>query len=210
MFGGGGGARQMEKSLFTLKMTAKQLERSSKKCEKNEKKERKLIKADITKGRPENARIHAENAIREKNQAVNFLRLSARVDAVAQRVQTAVTMQKVTQGMKGVVKGMDKAMASMNLVQMTQLMDKFESQFEDLDVQVNVMDQAMSSTSVMSTPEGEVVNLMQEVATEHGLEMNMELDAQSVASAAPVSGSVAVGQQDDLSERLARLRGNAN
>ena len=77
-------------------------------------------------------------------------------------------------------------------------------------LQVNVMDQAMSSTSVMSTPEGEVVNLMQEVATEHGLEMNMELDAQSVASAAPVSGSVAVGQQDDLSERLARLRGNAN
>jgi charged multivesicular body protein 1 len=82
-------------------MTAKQLERSSKKCEKNEKKERKQIKADITKGRPENARIHAENAIREKNQAVNFLRLSARVDAVAQRVQTAVTMQKVSQSMKG-------------------------------------------------------------------------------------------------------------
>merc|ERR1712166_634341 len=142
------------------KMTAKQLERSSKKCEKNEKKERKLIKTCITKGRPENARIHAENAIREKNQAVNFLRLSARVDAVSQRVQTAVTMQKVTQGMKGVVKGMDKAMASMNLVQMTQLMDKFESQFEDLDVQISVMDQAMSSTSVQSTPEGEVNSLM--------------------------------------------------
>ena len=58
--------------------------------------------------------------------------------------------------------------ASMNLVQMTQLMDKFESQFEDLDVQISVMDQAMSSTSVQSTPEGEVNSLMQEVADEHG------------------------------------------
>ena len=56
----------------------------------------------------------------------------------------------------------------MNLVQMTQLMDKFESQFEDLDVQISVMDQAMSSTSVQSTPEGEVNSLMQEVADEHG------------------------------------------
>lgn len=41
------------------------------------------------------ARIHAENAIRQKNQAINFLRMSARVDAVAARVQTAVTMGKV-------------------------------------------------------------------------------------------------------------------
>lgn len=41
------------------------------------------------------ARIHAENAIRQKNQSVNFLRMSARVDAVAARVQTAVTMKQV-------------------------------------------------------------------------------------------------------------------
>lgn len=41
------------------------------------------------------AKIHAENAIRQKNQSVNFLRMSARVDAVAARVQTAVTMNQV-------------------------------------------------------------------------------------------------------------------
>lgn len=41
------------------------------------------------------ARIHAENAIRQKNQSVNFLRMAARVDAVAARVQTAVTMNQV-------------------------------------------------------------------------------------------------------------------
>lgn len=49
----------------------------------------------IQKGNMEVARIHAENAIRQKNQAINFLRMSARVDAVAARVQTAVTMGKV-------------------------------------------------------------------------------------------------------------------
>lgn len=50
----------------------------------------------IQKGNMEVARIHAENAIRQKNQAINFLRMSARVDAVAARVQTAVTMGKVS------------------------------------------------------------------------------------------------------------------
>ena len=43
----------------------------------------------------EGAKIHAENAIRQKNQALNYRRMSARVDAVAARVQTAVTMKQV-------------------------------------------------------------------------------------------------------------------
>ena len=43
--------------------------------------------------------------------------MGARLDGVTQRIQTAVTMMKVTMSMKGVVKGMDRAMASMNLVQ---------------------------------------------------------------------------------------------
>lgn len=43
----------------------------------------------------EGARIHAENAIRQKNQGLNYLRMSARVDAVASRVQTALTTRRV-------------------------------------------------------------------------------------------------------------------
>ena len=44
------------------------------------------------------ARIHAENSIRNKSQALNYLRMAARVDAVASRVQTAVTQRKVGDG----------------------------------------------------------------------------------------------------------------
>ena len=43
----------------------------------------------------EGARIYASNAIRKKNESLNLLRLSSRIDAVASRVQTAVTMRKV-------------------------------------------------------------------------------------------------------------------
>lgn len=65
----------------------------------------------------EGAKIYASNAIRKKNEALNLLRLGSRIDAVASRVQTAVTMRRVTQSMAGVVKGLDKAMSSMNLEQ---------------------------------------------------------------------------------------------
>ena len=66
-------------------------------------------------GNNEGARIYASNAIRKKTEALNLLRLSSRIDAVASRVETAVTMRQVTGNMSSVVKGMDKAMESMNL-----------------------------------------------------------------------------------------------
>jgi len=43
--------------------------------------------------------------------------MSSRVDAVSQRVQTAVTTKKVTQSMASVVNSMEAAMRSMNLEQ---------------------------------------------------------------------------------------------
>lgn len=73
-----------------------------------------LVQA-LQQGNNDGARIYAANAIRKKNEALNLLRLSSRVDAVASRVETAVTMRQMTGNMASVVKGMDKAMDSMNL-----------------------------------------------------------------------------------------------
>lgn len=39
------------------------------------------------------AQVHAENAIRKKNEALNYLRMSARIDAVAARVQVCFSEQ---------------------------------------------------------------------------------------------------------------------
>lgn len=81
--------------LFNLKFAVKELERNSKKCEKEEKLEKAKAKKAIQKGNMDVARIHAENAIRQKSQSVNYLRMSARVDAVASRVQSALTTRNV-------------------------------------------------------------------------------------------------------------------
>ena len=69
----------------------------------------------LQQGNTDGARIYAANAIRKKNESLNLLRLASRVDAVASRVETAVTMRQVSGNMASVVKGMDKAMESMNL-----------------------------------------------------------------------------------------------
>ncbi|TEA34477.1 hypothetical protein DBR06_SOUSAS36610007, partial [Sousa chinensis] len=168
--------------LFNLKFAAKELNRNAKKCDKEEKAEKAKIKKvsnffAIQKGNTEVAR-HAENAIRQKNQTINFLRMSARVDAVAARVQTAVTMGKVTKSMANVVKSMDATLRSMNLEKISALMDKFEQQFETLDVQTQQMEDTMSSTTTLTTPQvriNQVDMLLQEMADEAGLDLSMEL-----------------------------------
>jgi len=196
--------KQMEKHLFNLKFAAKDLERNAKKSEKTEKEEKNKLKKAIAKGNMDGARIHAENAIRQKNQALNYRRMSARVDAVAARVQTAVTTKQVTGSMAGVVKAMESAMKSMNLEKIANLMDRFEQQFENLDVQSQVMENTMMASSTLATPQGEVDSLMHQVADEAGLELNMDLP-QAQASSIGAS-SQASQEQDELSQRLARLR----
>jgi len=194
----------MENHLFNLKFAAKELMRNSKKCEKDEKTEKSKLKQAIQKGNMECARVHAENAIRKKNEALNYMRMSSRIDAVSSRVQTAVTTRKITQSMAGVVKAMDAAMRSMNLEKISQLMDKFEREFENLDVQSASMETAMSSTTTLNAPQGQIDALMMQVADEAGLDLNMELP--SGQTSAVGASTKASAEQDELTQRLAQLR----
>lgn len=81
--------------------------------------EKAKLKKALEQGNAEGARIHAESAIRKKNEALNYLRLAARIDGVASQVQTAVSMRSVSQSMGQVVKSLDKALAQNNLEQVS-------------------------------------------------------------------------------------------
>ena len=48
-------------------------------------------------------------------------------------------MRQVTGGMAHVVRGLDRAMQTMDLERISLVMDKFEGQLEDVDVQTSYM-----------------------------------------------------------------------
>lgn len=195
----------MEKHLFNLKFAAKELERHSKKSTKEENAEKVKCKKAIQAGNLDVGRIHAENAIRQHNQALNYLRMAARVDAVASRVQTAVSTKKITQSIGAVTKAMDSAMRSMNLEKVSQVMDKFEKQFEDLDVQTSTVESTVANSVGVANQTAQVDSLMQEIADQAGLEVNLAIPSPATSAVAPVRES-ATAEQDDLSKRLAQLR----
>jgi len=199
-------------TLFQLRFTGKQLDKQAAKAQKAQQAELKKVKAEIEKGkdRYEFAQVHAENAIRKKNEALNYMRLSSRLDGVCSRLKSAQAMKGVMKDMGGVTKSMESAMKSMDLEKVSKIMDKFESQFEDLDVQSSVMENSMGSAMASSAPQDQIAALIQQVADENGLEVASQLDDVEVGS-----GTIRTEQSDsvrdnDLERRLRAMRSEAN
>jgi charged multivesicular body protein 1 len=90
------------------------------------------------------------------------------------------------------------------LLQISAVMDRFETQFEDLDVATGYYENATSSATAVATPQDEVDKLMGQVADEAGVELSQEMN-----TATPAKGIAAQPEEereDKLGERLRALR----
>lgn len=196
----------LEDELVNLRITSKQMQRSAKKCEKNEKAAIEKLKKTIKEGNSDGARIYGQDAIREKNQALNYTKMASRVDAVASRIETAVRMGEVTQSMQGVTKGMSVGLQSMDVDKLSKTMDKFERQFEDLDVKAQYMDGAMNATTATATPAEQVDDLISMVADENNLDLGDAFQEAGLVSKKQPEVEQPAAVADDLEARLANLR----
>ena len=205
-------SQELERQIINLKLASKQLARQSAKAEVASKKERIAVKVAIEKGNADVARIHAENSIRQKSQSINFLRynflcilllcrLSSRMEAVAQRVEASKNMQQLGISMGNVVQVMGMAIESMDMEKLSNTMDEFEKQFEQLDIQSNVMDKSIQSSVALSTPEDQVETLMASVADEYGLEVSAGVGAINVPR-----GVKQESEEKKLEDRLVNLK----
>lgn len=82
-------------------------------------------------------------------------------------------------------------------------MDKFEKQFEDLDVAAGYYENATSSATAVGTPQEDVDRLMSQVADEAGVELHQNLE--SAEPAKTKIGPTEV-EEDGLDQRLRALR----
>eukprot|EP00298_Acanthocystis_sp_HF-20_P001674 c1208_g1_i1.p1 GENE.c1208_g1_i1~~c1208_g1_i1.p1 ORF type:complete len:208 (-),score=92.75 c1208_g1_i1:82-705(-) len=198
-------APKIEDQLFKLKITVKQLQRMAKKAEKEQNTSKGKTKKAIEQGNLEGARIYAQDAIRHKNEYLNYLKLSSRVDAVASKIEGAVRMGQVSKAMAGAVKGMEAALDQMDVQKISKTMEEFSKQFEDVDVRTNYIESSLSSTTTLTTPEDQVEGLIQQVADENNLQLSREF--MEAATTKPIPGTEA--QDEELELRLKQLRTHA-
>lgn len=84
-------------------------------------------------------------------------------------------------------------------------MDKFETQFEDLDVATGYYENATSSATAVGTPQDDVDRLIGQVADEAGVELQAEMTTPD--KAAPSAAKASEEEREEgLGERLRALR----
>merc|ERR1719150_2827802 len=84
-------------------------------------------------------------------------------------------MKLLAKDMKSVTRSMDSIMKTMNINDITKNMDKFEEQFENMDLNAQYMEQAMDTSTSQTTPQSQVEELMSQIADENGIELESKL-----------------------------------
>jgi len=185
---GGKHSQQLQDTIFDMRLATKQLAKESQRCEKEERVEKEKAKNYLAKGMIDNARIHAENAIRKKNESVNYLKLSSKMDAVASRIQSAQRTESMTKNFSKVIPQMNRALKNMNVENVAQTMMDFEKCFENLDVATGFINESLNQTTANSAPREQVDSLLGQIASEHSIQVSDGL--LSPASGLPVQNRV--------------------
>ena len=86
-------------------------------------------------------------------------------------------------------------------------MDKFESQFTDLDVQTSYMEDAMGATTATTTPQDQIDLLLQQTADENNIELQQKVGESNLPDLAVKAKEKPIGEEDTkLADRLRALR----
>ena len=207
----GNSSSNIQDEIFNMKFTSKQLQKRYQKYEKQSKKRQVDVKKAIQDGNMDIAKEYAQMAIRDHKTAINFLSLSAKLDAVGAKLESAQRMKTVTRQMSTTVRGMEHAMKAMDVDKLTSTMSQFETIFEDLDVKAGYMEQTMNGATSSATPIDEVDQLMEQVASEHGLELASAIDEMGAVGThtTPVT-ELSDEKEAENKEKLRQLRAQLN
>merc|ERR1719242_611983 len=97
--------------------------------------------------------------------------------------------------MKSVTKSMDSIMKTMKIEEISKNMDKFEQQFEDMDLNSQYMEQAMDTSTSQTTPQNQVQELMAQIADENGMDLESKL-----ATVDPLKKQTVQDKEEDVAE----------
>ncbi|KAF9615160.1 hypothetical protein IFM89_022221 [Coptis chinensis] len=115
-------------------------------------------------------------------------------------------MITISKSMGSIVKSLESSLTTGNLQKMSETMDQFQNQFVNMEVQAEFMESSMAGSTSLSTPEGDVNSLMQQVADDYGLEVSVRLSQAAGHAIAAAFKSNEKVDEDDLSRQLAELK----
>lgn len=158
--------------IVDMRMQQKHLLKMSAKAQSEEKLYQRKTTKQLEKRNTALAMVEAENAVRKHHEAIKYAQMASRLDAVRARVEQAQNDFALLRNISKVTKSMDMALKSCSVAQVTAVMEKFEANFDTMDVQTETVKQGMVATTATMAPQGEVEKLMAALAVEHAINLD--------------------------------------
>ncbi|XP_050196719.1 charged multivesicular body protein 2a [Myiozetetes cayanensis] len=195
-----------------LARAVRELDRERLKLEAQEKKIIADIKKMAKQGQMDAVRVMAKDLVRTRRYVRKFITMRANVQAVALKIQTLKSNSSMATAMRGVTKAMATMNRQLKLPQIQKIMLEFERQAELMDMKEELMNDAIDDALGDEDDEEESDAVVSQVLDELGLNLTDEL---ATLPGVPGGGegrggaeaAAALADADaDLEERLKNLR----
>ncbi|CAJ0565997.1 unnamed protein product, partial [Mesorhabditis spiculigera] len=187
-------AELLRQNQRALNKAIRELDREKSRMEMQEKKVIAEIKKMAKMNQMDSVKVMAKDLVRTRRYIKKFIVMKANIQAVSLKVQTLKSQDAMAQAMKGVTKAMRSMNKQMNLPQIQQIMMEFEKQSEIMDMKEEIMGDAIDDALGDAEDDEESEGIVNQILDELGIQMGEELGGLPApgGKAGPVEARVTV------------------
>ncbi|XP_063979866.1 charged multivesicular body protein 2a [Diachasmimorpha longicaudata] len=165
----------LRKNQRALNKAMRDLDRERARMEQQEKKIIMDIKKMAKDGQMDAVKIMAKDLVRTRRYVKKFMLMKANIQAVSLKIQTLRSQNAMAGAMKGVTKAMQSMNKQLNLPQIQKILQEFEKQSEIMDMKEEIMNDAIDDAMEDEGDEEESDAVVSQVLDELGLQLTDQL-----------------------------------
>lgn len=196
----------LRKNQRALNKAMRDLDRERMKMEQQEKKVINDIKKLAKEGQMDAVKIMAKDLVRTRRYVRKFMLMKANIQAVSLKIQTLKSQNTMAQAMRGVTRAMATMNRQLNMPQIQKILQEFEKQSEIMDMKEEMMSDSIDEAMAADDDEEESDQVVSQILDELGLQLNDTLSGLPQAT-----GSLSVaGQSPALATTLSSISASRN
>lgn len=170
-----GNQMSTEDQIFRLKLKTREMEKLSKRSELEERKLIGDVKKAMQSGKIDMARLYAEKCIRKKNEKINYLHLSNKLDVLVSRLESAYRCSSLVKDINTMIPVIHQINAETNPVKIGNDVTKLENLFDEINLTSDIVNDTVQNAATISAPTEEVDELITKIAEEHAIKIDGQL-----------------------------------
>ncbi|KAJ3193676.1 Charged multivesicular body protein 2A [Irineochytrium annulatum] len=174
LFGRKTPAEMLKQHQRALTKAQRDLDRERTKLEQQEKKLINDIKKSAKANQMGAVKVMAKDLVRTRRYIQKFYQMRTQLQAVSLRVQTMQSNQAMATAMKGVTKAMKSMNASVNMPEISKIMMEFERESETMNMKEEMMNDAVDDIMDEDADEEEEDAIVNQVLDEIGVNLNQQ------------------------------------